>query len=149
MSESLSKFSPFGLWHVSTEGDDRGLSLHSLGIYMGFLDEIAFALAGHARYSLGFSYVVAQDYSKFASQDRAHVSLNIDGLDLDNDKQFDLIKDILGDRPVTIMKSNRADVKLIRGAALGMELKAKAEARMRALAKLSKDDIEALGINPE
>lgn len=36
---------PFGIWHVTTEGDCEGRSTRDLGIHEGYIDEIALALA--------------------------------------------------------------------------------------------------------
>lgn len=45
---------PFGIWHVTTEGDCEGRSTRDLGIHEGYIDEIALALADKCYYSLCF-----------------------------------------------------------------------------------------------
>ena len=45
---------PFGIWHVTTEGDCEGCSTRDLGIHEGYIDEIALALADKCYYSLCF-----------------------------------------------------------------------------------------------
>lgn len=44
----------YGVWAVSTEGDEEGKTFKDLGIYEGYIDEIAFALADKAMYELYF-----------------------------------------------------------------------------------------------
>lgn len=45
---------PFGIWHVTTEGDCEGRSPRDLGFNEGYIDEIALALADKCFYSLYF-----------------------------------------------------------------------------------------------
>lgn len=45
---------PFGIWHVTTEGDCEGRSPRDLGFHEGYIDEIALALADKCFYSLYF-----------------------------------------------------------------------------------------------
>lgn len=44
----------YGVWAVSTEGDEEGRTSEDLGIHEGYIDEIAFALADKAMYELHF-----------------------------------------------------------------------------------------------
>lgn len=44
----------YGVWAVSTEGDEEGRTSKDLGIHEGYIDEIAFALADKAMYELYF-----------------------------------------------------------------------------------------------
>ncbi len=46
--------SAFGLWKVTTEGDDEGRTVKDLGMHIGWVDDIAFALSGACFYSLKF-----------------------------------------------------------------------------------------------
>ena len=45
---------PYGLWEVTTEGDCEGRSRKGLGVFEGYLDDIAFYLANKAYYTLEF-----------------------------------------------------------------------------------------------
>lgn len=44
----------YGVWSVTTEGDEEGRTTKDLGIHEGYIDEIAFALADKAMYRLYF-----------------------------------------------------------------------------------------------
>ena len=66
----------YGLWQVTTEGDCEGRSIKDLGINEGFLDEIAFSLAGEACYGLRFSAV----YPTTAYRTRRSMSVSISRL---------------------------------------------------------------------
>lgn len=52
LAESYKK--AYGFWEVTTEGDCEGKSVSRLGIYEGYIDEIALALADRCYYSLCF-----------------------------------------------------------------------------------------------
>lgn len=52
LAESYKK--AYGFWEVTTEGDCEGRSVSRLGIYEGYIDEIALALADRCYYSLCF-----------------------------------------------------------------------------------------------
>ena len=45
----------YGLWKVTTEGDEEGRTTKSLGIYEGWVDEIALYLSDKCYYSLTFT----------------------------------------------------------------------------------------------
>lgn len=70
----------FGLWSVSTEGDEEGRSTRRLGIYRGWVDEIAFHLADKCYYCLEFSPVIVHEapfsYSK-SGKNEVNVSFDI------------------------------------------------------------------------
>lgn len=51
---------PFGIWHVTTEGDCEGRSPRDLGFHEGYIDEIALALADKCFYSLYFVAINTQ-----------------------------------------------------------------------------------------
>ena len=48
---------PNGTWMVTTEGDCEGKTTKTLGVFIGRLDEIAFALAPKAYYKLMFQRI--------------------------------------------------------------------------------------------
>lgn len=52
LAESYKK--AYGFWEVTTEGDCEGRSVSRLGIYEGYIDKIALALADRCYYSLCF-----------------------------------------------------------------------------------------------
>ena len=55
----------YGLWEVTTEGDCEGKSTRKLGVYEGFIDDIAFALVGSCCYSLRFKPFSFNFYKEF------------------------------------------------------------------------------------
>ncbi|HET8688416.1 MAG TPA: hypothetical protein VFM18_17535 [Methanosarcina sp.] len=68
---------PYGTWSVSTEGDCEGRSVRQLGIFTGFVDEIAFHLADKTYYSLNFRAVDAQPKNLDKKNTRVSVQFDI------------------------------------------------------------------------
>lgn len=68
---------PYGTWEVTTEGDCEGRSTRSLGVYVGNLDDIAFALAEKCFYSLEFTKINTEIPTPTKALDEVTVSLNI------------------------------------------------------------------------
>lgn len=66
--------SPYGMWKVTTEGDCEGRSTRELGVYKGYIDDIAFALADHCCYSLKFT---AFELEKIPSLDKKIDKVNV------------------------------------------------------------------------
>lgn len=54
MGDDWVNMSEYGTWEVTTEGDCEGWTTENLGIYQGYLSEIAFALADQCCYKLSF-----------------------------------------------------------------------------------------------
>ena len=48
------KYTNYGTFKVTTEGDCEGKSTRDLGVHTGYIDEIAFALAGYLMKKNGF-----------------------------------------------------------------------------------------------
>ena len=67
----------YGIWTVTTEGDCEGRTTTHLGTYEGYLDEIAFALAGKSSYKLTFRAAESlAEISKSAA--KVNIALAID-----------------------------------------------------------------------
>lgn len=67
-----------GMWEVTTEGDCEGRSTTRLGIYVGWLDEIALHLANKSYYSLHFKRVEPiQNIEYVPTKKKVAVSLDI------------------------------------------------------------------------
>lgn len=69
---------PYGTWQVTTEGDCEGRSTRNLGVYVGYLDDIAFALAEKCCYSLEFTKIDTEIPTPKKVLDQVNVVLNID-----------------------------------------------------------------------
>lgn len=140
----------FGLWRVTTEGDCEGRTTKDLGIHEGFLDEIAFALAGSAMYGLRFSAVNTKGYLMYSAQTQVNVSLDIETRtwDMTKDQRVNYFKKMLVDRPIEVAKSDYcASVKLTSGRnPIERELIARELRYKQALSKLSEEDILVLGL---
>lgn len=54
--------STYGLWEVTTEGDEEGRTTRNLGTHEGHFDEIAFKLASQSYYSLRFRVIDSTEF---------------------------------------------------------------------------------------
>lgn len=140
----------YGLWHVTTEGDCEGRSTKDLGTHEGFLDEIAFSLAGAVEYGLQFSRVQTDTYKVRPPKTEVNVSLDIGTgtWDLGPNERAAFFKKMLEGRPVSIGRSDfYAAVTLIAGRDPAEQERLRKEAARRlALSKLSAEDREALDL---
>lgn len=68
---------PYGTWQVTTEGDCEGRSTRNLGVYVGYLDDIAFALADKCFYSLRFTKICTEIPVPESARENVSVSLDI------------------------------------------------------------------------
>lgn len=136
-----------GFWRVRTEGDVEGRSTRELGVFYGELDEIAFALADKAYYSLNFSKVnveipIPKNLKKYVS-----IQLDIESKtwDLTPLKRVSFFKNMLKDRPVVVEEGNYfASVKLFRTEEW---MKTNKDfLQQSALNKLTDEEIQALGL---
>ena len=68
---------PYGIWIVTTEGDCEGRSTRHLGVFQGYIDDIAFALAEKCCYSLEFEKVCTDIPVPKRALDEVNVTLDI------------------------------------------------------------------------
>lgn len=68
---------PYGTWMVTTEGDCEGRSTRNLGVYVGYIDEIAFALAEKCYYSLKFEKVCTDVPTPTKVLEKVDITLDI------------------------------------------------------------------------
>lgn len=68
---------PYGIWEVTTEGDEEGKSTKRLGVYIGYIDDIAFALADQCFYSLKFTKVCTDVPVPKVARESVNVCLDI------------------------------------------------------------------------
>ena len=102
----------YGLWKVTTEGDEEGRTTKSLGIYEGWVDEIALYLSDKCYYSLTFTAYHINKVpvsSNYIKKDKAQVNVkfNIDSKtwDLSAHDRAKLISNLFA-------ANNRANVKI-------------------------------------
>lgn len=78
---------PYGTWEVTTEGDCEGRSTRNLGVYVGYLDDIAFALADKCCYSLRFTKICTDIPVPKSARENVSVSLDIQSKTWDMDEK--------------------------------------------------------------
>lgn len=139
----------YGIWTVTTEGDCEGRSTTNLGTFEGFIDEIAFALAGQAMYGLRFD--LAKDLNVVSKpRTRVNISLDIDTgtWDMQGPARIEFFKRMLAGRNVSVVESNYfASVMLVDGSSPEEILRKERDLkRKQALAKLTQEEQDLLGI---
>lgn len=137
----------YGLWFVTTEGDVEGRTVKNLGTFEGYFDEIAFHLADKQYYSLCFKKV--EKVEKYTpSKKDVTICFDIDSgtWEMTPDELINYFKMILSD-------NMRGDIRVSNGssyASVNMSLDTfdKNEVlKRRAMAKLTEEEIAALGLN--
>jgi hypothetical protein len=143
----------YGIWHVTTEGDEEGRTTRDLGVHEGYIDDVAFALASRQFYSLDFELVDTLKWKTLPVSTQANVRLKISTgtWDMLADARVGFFRQMLAGRDVTITKSNYfASVALTRGADGESIARARTAAqRSAALAKLTEVEREVLGLTAE
>lgn len=135
-------------WHVTTEGDCEGRSVHNLGTHFGYIDDIAFALADKSYYSLCFKEIEPFD-SSLPTGNKVNVTLDIDSgtwdMNMEQRKQF--MENLLGDRDTAVENGESyASVTLVMGKnELQRQAREKEMLKLQALAKLSDEERAVLG----
>jgi len=100
----------YGLWAVTTEDDCEGNGIRQLGVFRGYIDDIAFGLANRAGYSLTFTPLEIKDISP-EDQTRDKVNIRINGFPF----LVDRYKELFVNRDVFVTKGNiYKSIKLIR-----------------------------------
>lgn len=134
--------SPYGTWIVTTEGDCEGRSTRNLGVYVGYIDEIAFALAEKCFYSLYFEKVCTDVPTPTKVLKEVNVTLDINSKTwkLSHNDRVKFFRNMLQNRDVYVSKGpSYASVILSR---TNLE-KTKREI---ALAKLTSEEKSLLGL---
>ena len=136
---------PYGLWEVTTEGDCEGRSKKGLGIFEGYLDDIAFYLANKAYYTLEFKKISIPRIShEDVSMEKSEVDVLLDSSsgtwDMSSEKRVLEFKKLLSRRNVHVTKSQfYASVKL-------SQTPTEDERRQKALSKLTDEERKLLGL---
>ena len=136
---------PYGLWEVTTEGDCEGRSKKGLGIFEGYLDDIAFYLANKAYYTLEFKKISIPRIShEDVSMEKSEVDVLLDSSsgtwDMSSEKRVLEFKKLLSRRNVHVTKGQfYASVKL-------SQTPTEDERRQKALSKLTDEERKLLGL---
>lgn len=134
---------PFGIWHVTTEGDCEGHSPRDLGFHEGYIDEIALALADKCFYSLYFVAINIHSLDITPTRKTVDVTFGVNsGTWAMTPKEcVTAIKDVMKDRPIQVEQSCRTGAVVFT-----TETKTKEEKRQEVLAKLSPEERQILGL---
>lgn len=111
--ETLSKLyeNCFGLWHVTTEGDCEGRTTKDLGIFKGYIDEIAKTLSNQCYYSLKFEAALpATVVKETVLEPKKKVSVSLNGESgygrMTPAKKREFLKQLFKDRTVKATPTN-------------------------------------------
>lgn len=137
------KYSNYGTFEVTTEGDCEGRSVKHLGTFTGYVDEIAFALADKCFYSLRFSLVNPKDLDMTPKRDTVNVSLDINSgtWDMKPDERVMYFRELLKDRDVEIFPSTS-----YASCVLTTHRETIEEKRVKVLKKLTLEERKLLGL---
>lgn len=134
---------PYGVWQVTTEGDCEGKSVRNLGIHEGYIDDIAFALAGKEYYSLQFRAVDPHELDMTPKKNTVSVSLDIDSdtWDMKDNELVWFWQAMMKDRDVRVRKGTGFNTITLTSGRRTVE-----DIRKDALAKLTAEERAALGL---
>ncbi len=141
--------SPYGVWQVTTEGDCEGRSVTNLGVFEGYLDEIALKLAGRAYYALRFSPAKnLKNIEKPGTKVQVSLDINTGTWEMNSETRVKFFENLLKGRDVVVSEGMyHACVELIDGKSKeAQKRKANELKRKQALAKLSVEERELLGL---
>lgn len=137
----MTAFNTFGTFVVTTEGDCEGRTTKHLGTYTGFIDEIAFGLADKQYYSLRFRETTKDELPVDRGAKRVNISMDAFGT---GEARHKAAARMFSDRPVQVREcQNYGAITLTRNVSPEDEARI---ARELALAKLSPEDRQALGV---
>lgn len=136
---------PYGTWKVTTEGDCEGKSTTQLGVFTGFVDEIALYLADQCYYSLTF--YLEELITKFVpTQKSVNMKFDIDSKTwhMTGDERVKFFEDVFKDRPNIVVKEGNYYASVTIETLDNVETKA--DLKRKGLAKLTDKEKEALGL---
>lgn len=133
----------YGTFKVTTEGDCEGRSTRNLGIYTGYIDEIALALADKCFYSLCFTLVEPMVLDLTPKKNTVKISLDIDSgiWDLNTTEAMNYFKNFFKDRDVEVTATHGYGACTITSDKETIE-----EKREKILQKLSTEEKQILGL---
>lgn len=134
---------PYGIWKVTTEGDCEGRSIRNLGVYQGYVDEIAFALADKCSYSLRFEKICTDVPKPTKAIEKVNISFAIESetWDMDSGERVQFVRSMLQGRGTHVFESNFATSVTLENTNIE---KTKREV---ALAKLTPEEKALLGLS--
>lgn len=136
---------PYGTWKVTTEADAEGKGTRQLGVYTGFIDKIAFALANRCYYSLHFTKIHPEELDLTPKKKEVSITLDIESgtWDLKVDARVDYINNgLLKDRPCFATSKGPYGA-----VTLTTEQETIEEKRIKILEKLTDEEKMVLGLN--
>lgn len=135
---------PYGTWKISTEADVESRSMKDLGIFTGFIDQIALHLADKCFYTLRFEAIKPQR-ELFPKREEVHIVFDGDaGVSiLPSVRREDFAKKLFKDRPVSIKEGKFYGSVLIR--ANFTEEERENMKKERILSKLTPEERHILG----
>ena len=138
----MSKQDTYGTWLVTTEGDVEGRTIHTLGVFTGYIDEIAFHLANKCYYTLHFKETETKpQYESFGGMVNIRVDSDTKGW-RSEDISLDGIRERFSDRAVKITEGNYYRSFNIQS----RDAIDKEKIRKNALAKLTDEEKKILGL---
>lgn len=134
------KIDVYGLWQVSTEGDCEGRSSRNLGVWEGFIDDIALHLADRVMYNL---WITPVDINKVTEKPMARrVDVYINSIaHIDAKERLDIATRAFAHRNVRISESNYYGAFVINNNTSEEEI-----LRASALSKLTAAERKVLGL---
>lgn len=134
---------PYGTWMVTTEGDCEGGSIKNLGVYQGYFDDIAFALADKCYYSLRFKKICTDVPKPTKAIKEVNISFDIESetWDMNSSERVQFVRSMLQGRDTHVFESNFSTSVTLENANIE---KTKREV---ALAKLTAEEKVLLGLS--
>lgn len=138
------EYKNYGTFKVTTEGDCEGRSIRDLGVYTGYIDEIAFALADKCFYSLYFTLVeppTALDLTP--KKDTVRISLDIESgaWDFNVADAMEYFKEFFADRDVEVTGTHGYG-----SCTISTHKETIEEKKQKILQKLSNEEKQILGL---
>lgn len=140
---------PYGVWSVTTEGDCEGKTTRELGTYEGYIDEIAFDLAGHCYYSLHFKKAKnLQSIKKPGTSVSIQLCIDSNTWDLSGSERIEFFERLFKDRDVTVKHSNYFAAIMIYAGKTEEQMRQKENTLkiQQALQKLTEEERKLLGL---
>lgn len=138
---------PNGTWMVTTEGDCEGKTTKTLGVFIGRLDEIAFALAPKAYYKLMFQRIDTAIPTPTEMENEVTVALTEESgtSDLSPDERLDFFNEMLKETDnVFVSESSLYNAVILNR--IDLHEKERRNIRKAALAKLTPTEKAVLGL---
>lgn len=142
MIEPKDYTNPYGAWEVTTESDCSGMTTDHLGVFEGYVDDIAFALAEKCGYSLKFRKISTDIPIPTKTRDKINITLDIESKtwEMSQDERIKYFQKMLQGREVYVSEGSAyASVTLSRQNLESLK-------REIALAKLTTEEKALLGL---